>query len=155
MNEFVGKKLGEVLAFSNLGVELFERGEEALQDTFPEFKGIKEAFGRQADEVKQLSEAGGVGEVTMTKSEATGEKLRGMMETYIGDEWDNTAELLEWMGFFEGAAAVHWKLVEGAADSLGDSELRELAQDGIKLHHDLLHQAQEAIAGVGADKAKQ
>lgn len=155
MNEFVGKKLGEVLAFSNIGIEMLERGEGALKDTLPGYKGAKEAFSKQADEVKEVAESGGVGGVTAAKAEATGNKLRGMMETYIGDEWGNSAELLEWMGFFEGAAVVHWRLVEGAANSLGDGTLRRLSQEGVKLHRDLLSQAEESIAGVGSKRAKE
>lgn len=155
MNEFVGKKLGEVLAFSNIGIEMLERGEGALSDTLPGYKGAREAFSKQADDIKQVADSGDVGEVTAEKAEATGDKLRGMMETYIGDEWDNSAELLEWMGFFEGAAVVHWKLVEGAANSLGDGNLRRLSQEGAKLHRDLLGQAEEAIAGVGSRRAKE
>ena len=155
MNEFVGKKLGEVLAFSNLGIELFDRGESALRDAFEDFDALKETFLAQAASIKDVAQVGGVGEVTEKKGAATEDKLRGMMETYIGDEWDNLAELLEWMGFFEGAAVVHWRLVEGAAETLDDSELHQLAADGADLHHDLLHRAQGEIKAIGAKKANE
>lgn len=154
MNEFVAKKLGEVLAFSLIGVELFERGESALNGAFDDYDEIKLAFKEQATQIRQAVEAEDVSNTTETKAEATGNKLRGMMETYIGDEWDNLAELLEWMGFFEGAAVIHWKLVEGAANSLDDSSLMELAENGTTLHHDLFHRAQELIRDVGAKRAK-
>lgn len=154
MNEFVGKKLGEVMAFSNIGVELLERGESALKEAMDDYDEIKMAFGEQATQIKEAAEAGGVLETTESKAQATGDKLRGMMETYIGDEWENLAELLEWMGFFEGAAVVHWKLVEGAAGTLGDSSLASLAENGATLHHDLLHRTQELISQVGAERAQ-
>lgn len=154
MNEFVGKKLGEVMAFSNIGVELLERGEVALKEAMGDYDEIKMAFGEQATQIKEAAEAGGVLETTDSKAQATGDKLRGMMETYIGDEWENLAELLEWMGFFEGAAVVHWKLVEGAAGTLGDSSLTSLAENGATLHHDLLHRAQELVSQVGAERAQ-
>ena len=155
MNEFVGKKLGEVMAFSQLGIELFERGEEALKTVIEDYDKVVGDFGKQSEEIQQLAETHGIDEVMMTKAEATGGKLRGMMETYIGDEWDNTAELLEWMGFFEGAAVVHWKLVEGASTALENDEMHELAQFGANLHHDLFHKAQEAIMGVGSARAQE
>lgn len=154
MNEFVGKKLGEVLAFSNIGVELFERGEATFREAFSDYDELKNVFVQQADDVKDVAKAGGVDETTEKKASATGDKLRGMMETYIGDEWDNLAELLEWMGFFEGAAVVHWRLVEGAAETLDDSTLHQLAADGADLHHDLLHRAQGEIKAIGAERAK-
>lgn len=155
MNEFVGKKLGEVMAFSQLGIELFERGEEALKTVIEDYDRVVSDFGKQSEEIQQLAETHGVDEITMAKAEATGSKLRGMMETYIGDEWDNTAELLEWMGFFEGAALVHWKLVEGASTTLESDEMQELAQFGANLHQDLLGRAQEAIMIVGSARAQE
>ncbi len=155
MNEFVGKKLGEVLAFSNLGIELFDRGAEVLEGQFEDFGALKETFLAQAESVKDIAQVGGVYEVTEKKAVATEQKLRGMMETYIGDEWSNLAELLEWMGFFEGAAVVHWRLVEGAAETLDDNELHQLAADGADLHHDLLHRAQAHIKSIGAKRANE
>lgn len=154
MNEFVAKKLGEVLAFSNIGVELFERGEAALKEAFSDYDNIKEAFNKQGEEIGVAVEEAGVSDTTLTKATATSNKLRGMMETYIGDEWDNLAELLEWMGFFEGAAVIHWKLVEGAAEALDDEDLLNLAKTGVIVHHDLFHTAQNLIKQVGGDRAK-
>lgn len=155
MNEFVGKKLGEVLAFSRLGVELFERGETALKTMFEDYDRVVENFRKQAGEVEQAAAAGEVTGTAADKAEATLGKLRGMMVTYIGDQWDNPAELLEWMGFFEGAAIVHWRLVEGAASELGNDSLHELAQFGVNLHDGLLTRAQEAITQIGASRAKE
>ena len=153
MNEFVGKKLGEVLAFSNLGIELFDRGEKVLEGAFEDFDALKETFLAQAESVKDVSQVGGVSGVTEKKADATEEKLRGMMETYIGDEWDNLAELFEWMGFFEGAAIVHWRLVEGVAEALDDSSLHQLAADGADLHSSLLQRAQDGIKSIGTERA--
>lgn len=155
MNEFVGKKLGEVLAFSRLGVELFERGETALKTVFEDYDRVVENFRKQAGEVEQAAAGGEVAGITADKAEATLGKLRGMMVTYIGDQWDNPAELLEWMGFFEGAAIVHWRLVEGAASELENDALHELAQFGVNLHDGLLTRAQEAITQIGAKRAKE
>lgn len=155
MNEFVAKKLGEVLAFSNIGIELFERGETVLKEAFSDYDNIKESFSKQGEEIGVTVEEAGVSDITLSKSLATGNKLRGMMETYIGDEWDNLAELLEWMGFFEGAAVIHWKLVEGVAEALDDENLLNLAKAGISVHHDLFHTAQGLIKEVGGNRAKE
>lgn len=155
MNEFVAKKMGEVLAFSNVGVELFERGESALKEVFSDYEEVKRTFQEQASNIKQFADTGGVTDTLEEKAQATGDKLRGMMETYIGDEWDNPAELLEWLGFFEGAATVHWRVIEGAAKTLEDDSLYGFAVDGADFRHDLLHRSQEEIKKIGARRAQQ
>jgi hypothetical protein len=112
MNDFVAKKLGEVMAFTSMGLELIERGGQALAGALGEktVNQTRSDLESQLENIKTYAS-----ETTLTKAEATGGKLRGMAETYIGDQWDNPAELLEWLGFFEGAALVHWQLVSGAA----------------------------------------
>lgn len=155
MNEFVAKKLGEVLAFSNIGIELFERSETALKEAFSDHTEIQQTFQEQATNIKQFVETGGVLETTESKAQATGDKLRGMMETYIGEEWDNLAELLEWMGFYEGAAVVHWRVIEGAAENLEDDLLHQFAADGAELHQDLLRRVQEEIKKIGSKRSRQ
>ena len=154
MNEFVAKKLGEVLAFSNIGMELFERSDSTLREAFSDVDEIKQTFQEQASNIKQFTDTSGVWETTEAKAEATGDKLRGMMETYIGDEWDNLAELLEWLGFMEGAAVVHWRVIEGAGETQNDELLQQFAADGAEFRHDLLHRVQEETKKVGAKRAR-
>lgn len=49
------------------------------------------------------------------KYERTVVKITGMMEMYIGSEWDNDIEILEWCGFHLGAGLVHAALIQGGA----------------------------------------
>jgi hypothetical protein len=155
MNEFTAKKLGEVLAFAVVGKEIFERGSIALGTVLTTAGVSKNTDSAQmhADAVKALAEEKGVSEITLPKSEKTGAKLREMLDLYVGDQWDNPAELLEWLGFFEGAAVVHWKLVEGAAEALSDSALQELAATGVAFHQDLLTKVSTSIKELGNTKA--
>jgi len=155
MNEFTAKKLGEVLAFAIVGKEIFEKGNEALgQVLTPEGVGqIIERVNGHINTITDLAANKGTTGITLPKSEKTSEKLRKMLGLYVGDEWDNSAELLEWLGFFEGAALVHWKLVEGAGQSLSDDGLKELAKIGVDFHHNLLTQVSEAIRDLGGKKA--
>ena len=147
MNEFIAKKLGEVLAFVRIGQEMFERGGQALQEAWGEEKsvGFREALKTQTAKLEGLSS-----EVSKTKADATTKKLRGMMEVYIGDEWDNPTELLEWSGFYLGSAIIHWALVEGAARSQPDSKLDQLAKSAIKLNQGLLANSKEQITKIAA-----
>ncbi len=155
MNEFTAKKLGEVLAFANVGVEIFEKGKEALSQVLtPEGVGyVMENARGHARAITELAAAEGTSDTTISKSHKTGDKLREMLHLYVGDQWDNPAELLEWLGFFEGAALVHWKLVEGAALALKDDKLKDIAKIGVDFHHDLLTQVSESIRNLGGKKA--
>lgn len=155
MNEFTAKKLGEVLAFAIVGKEIFEKGREALEEvlTSEGVNQIIESVNAHANAITGLAGAEGTTDITLPKSEKTADKLRKMLDLYVGDEWDNSAELLEWLGFFEGAALVHWKLVEGAGQALEDDKLKDLAKTGVDFHHNLLAQVSEAIRNLGGKKA--
>lgn len=151
MNEFAAKKLGEVLAFCNAGIEILKKGSVAVTD-FEQVKNSSSHLSEQAGKIEKLAEKHGVGEITVAKSEKTAEKLLKMAELYIGDEWDNPAELLEWFGFFEGAAIIHWKLVEGVAKQIADQDMINLADSGVSLHTDLLAEVASEISAYASKK---
>lgn len=156
MNEFTGKKLGEVLAFCEVGEETFKKGINALNEKLGgEF--VADYIVRSNmyfESVKKFAGDGGVGEVATTKLEATGKKLRAMRDLYVGDQWDNATELLEWSGFFEGAAIVHFALVRGVAMELGNNELLNLVNEAIDFHYQILERAEAELESVGQDKTK-
>ena len=155
MNEFTAKKLGEVLAFAVVGEEIFEKGKEALTTVLGAggVSRVVESAVAHASAITALATAEGTTEITLPKSEKTGAKLRQMLDLYVGDQWDNPAELLEWLGFFEGAALVHWKLVEGAGVALRDDKLKDLASTGVDFHQNLLAEVSTAIRELGGKKA--
>ncbi len=154
MNEFTAKKLGEVLAFCQVGAETMEKGKQAFASALSDqdIDALVTTLSEQAQKIESLTENK---DVTMTKAEATGKKLRAMRDLYVGDEWDNPAELMEWSGFFEGAAVVHWDLVIGASEVLNNEELKDLAMTGRAFHHDLFHAASGALKVIGRTKAAQ
>ena len=149
MNEFVSKKLGEVLAFTNVGQQLVDRGGEALVEALGEetVKNYSAHLVAQQEKLKSLAN-----EITHQKATATGQKLMGMAETYIGDQWDNPTELLEWLGFFEGAALVHWHVIAGA--SRHTAEVGALSQSGIELHDEILRRVRDGLEEIGARRAQ-
>ncbi|HEY1074364.1 MAG TPA: hypothetical protein VGE59_01535 [Patescibacteria group bacterium] len=156
MNEFTAKKLGEVLAFCRVGAETIEKGHEGfvkVADVEKLEKTISQ-LNNHADMIIDFADKAGMKEVTLTKCEGTSNKLRAMRDMYVGEEWDNAAELLEWKGFFEGAAIVHWALVEGAAKSLDLAELADLADDAQDKHEDLLEFVSKSLEKIGSEKAK-
>ncbi len=154
MTEFSARKLGEVLAFARVGSETMERGRTALASVFGEAE-VAELIESQKQHdiaITAASTAADMAEKTLAKAEGTGSKLRSMRDMYVGDEWDNPAELMEWLGFFEGAAIVHWSLVKGAAEGMGNAEVGSLAQTGIQFHQGVFNTVNEKIAVYARNK---
>jgi hypothetical protein len=154
MNEFTAKKLGEVLAFAEVGMETFDKGRDAFVSVLGEeaVQSFVEESQIHADTIRSIAEKEGVSEIVMKKLDGTGSKLRAMRDLYVGDQWDNATELLEWSGFFEGAATVHWALVKGAAEAKADTDLITLAEAGRNRHHMILEKATELLYEVGKKK---
>ncbi len=148
MNEFVAKKLGEVLAFSRIGIECQQRAGGAFAEVLEDPSSFAEQLNLFADAVDQKAN-----EVTRTKAEKTANKLRGMMESYIGDEWDNPTEILEWLSFFTGAATAHWSLISGAAQSIQDVDLENTANQALNTYTSYLQEVIEKLKENGQQRA--
>jgi hypothetical protein len=157
MNEFVGKKLGELLAFSRVGNDTYEKGRAALVEALGAEKvaDIEEKNRMHGDEIMRLATEGGVIDTTLAKAAATEEKLKKMRDMYVGDQWDNATELMEWSGFFEGAAVVHWALMRGAAEGMNDETLLALTEEGVNWHYEMIELAEGHLETIGQDKAVQ
>ncbi len=155
MNEFVAKKLGEVLAFTSVGTDTIERGRAALVEALgaDKVQEMEEKNRLHGETVVKVATEAGVIDTTLAKAEKTGDKLKAMRDMYVGDQWDNATELLEWSGFFEGAAIVHWGLVKGVAESLNNEDLLLLSQEAITWHYELLELVETELQAKGADKA--
>lgn len=155
LNEFTAKKLGEVLAFSVVQKEIFAKGSDALSQVLgtDRVSQVTQSAEGHVRTIIDLATTEGVETTTLPKSEKTGDKLRQMLDLYVGDQWDNPAELLEWLGFFEGAALIHWKLVEGTGVSLNDPRLQGLSKIGVDFHQGLLTEVANGIKELGGKKA--
>lgn len=155
INEFVAKKLGEVLAFSRVGSDTIEKGHAALVQALGEEK-VQDMLDKNrmhGEEVVRIATDAGVIDTTLEKSTKTEEKLRSMRNLYVGDQWDNATELLEWSGFFEGAAIVHWALVRGAGEGVDDESLITLANEAVNYHYEILDQSESELGTTGQDKS--
>jgi hypothetical protein len=156
MNEFTAKKLGEVLAFATVGTETWNQGKAALTSVFGD-EGVDSyvsALSTIKDSIHAIADRGGVLETVMGKLEKTGEKLRKMRDMYVGDEWDNPTELLEWSGFFEGAAVVHASLLQGASEEIGHAELLSVATQSLNHHKSIFDEVTKQLYLVGHTKAR-
>jgi hypothetical protein len=155
MNEFTAKKLGEILAFSEVGAETFKMGQTALAEQLGTETAV-DYIGKcvvHGEAIKKIAEDNGMLDTVLTKLEGTGKKLRAMRDLYVGDQWDNAVELMEWSGFFEGAAVVHFALVKGAAEAIVDERLMLLAEEGMNMHYEMLDRAESELNSVGQARA--
>jgi hypothetical protein len=155
MNEFVAKKLGEVLAFNSVGTDTIEKGRAALTSSLGEERvhDMLEKNRMHSESIMKVATDAGVIDTTLAKAGKTEEKLKKMRDLYVGEAWDNATELMEWSGFFEGAAIVHWTLVRGAAEGMNDEGLLVLAQEAVNWHYEQLEMAEGELGTTGQNKA--
>jgi len=156
MTEFTAKKLGEVLAFCRTGLLLAEKSGEAMVGALGDGEDLKFAaeLKSHASDLELIANGQNVQDITFPKAEKTGAKLKQMMELYVGQEWGNPSEIMEWMGFFEGSAIVHWQLVVGSAEALMDENLLQLSQHAVDFHRATLTKVGDALRKIGAKKTK-
>ena len=133
MNEFSAKKLGEVLAFTEVKTDTLTRGATALALAWGQDRldAINQEITRQKEAITHIAQQADVFDIVRTKADNTGKKLMAMRDLYVGDQWDNAVELMEWSGFFEGAAIVHFALVRGVAETINHENLLAVSQDAI------------------------
>lgn len=157
MNDFTAKKLGEVLAFARVLALTLDRGGEALAQAIAQndLEDIRTANEQHIKTLETGEPYSDVRDALLAKADKTAKKLTAMQDLYLADEddWDDPAELMEWLGFFEGAAMVHWNLVIGAAHSVGKKDLTDLAESGVDLHTNFLVIVANAIQAHGAERA--
>lgn len=147
MDNTLAKKIGEVLAFERGLAELFDKGRVGLKSFWDDVgvdTVIKQASVR-ATNIENWSSGAGVAEVVMAKAEGTGNKLIAMRDMYLQDHWDDGVEILEWLGFLEGAAIVHCSLVVEGGKVSGYEDLTHLATVAYDFHSDFLSQVSKLI----------
>jgi hypothetical protein len=156
MNEFIVKKLGEVKAFIIISGEFYGRGREALEKVLDgaEMERVVRTITEQTERLEQLIDDLGEREIIDAKAMATAEKLRTMSEVYMKKEedWADPAEVLEWLGFFEGAAAVHFHLASGAGRGLGLVDVSSFAEAAAEFHENFLDDVAAALSRYAEDK---
>lgn len=157
MNEFTAKKLGEVMAFTQVGLETFDKSKGVLQSIMGEDKVATstKTLLSQKDIINTLADRAGTLATVLDKFERVVEKLHKIRDLYEGDQWQDPIELMEWLGFFEGGAVVHASLLTGAAEEIGHAELLSLSNEVLNFHKDLLESVTELLHLVGRKEASE
>jgi hypothetical protein len=156
MNTFVAKKIGEVLAFARIGKDTSKKGEKGFIEVLGEdcYKDTIKHFGELEKKIVAISEEHDVLGIVEEKAKKTTEKVTAMRDMYVGDRWDDAGELLEWTGFYVGAAIVHWKLVHGSAKTLKFEDLEMLSRQSIDFYSSMLDSVGEMLEKIGAEGVK-
>ncbi len=148
VDEQTARKMGEVLAFAKLGDETFKKGQESLSSVLGQ-KFLNEFFSQNDVQIDALYEIAGGGEIEermCQNLEKTYEKLATMRGLYLKEEdWRDATEIMVWLGFFEGAAIVHWRLILGLSEKHKIAGLAELANKAINFHQSLFDSIQSSI----------
>lgn len=154
MTEKIAKKVGEAHAFAHVLEHTFTLNEEVMSTLLSGYAGtVTDTAQAQKAELETIAESVGMKEIVVTKSEKTSNKITSMGETYVGDDWDDTAEVLEWMSFFVGGAIVHWQLIAGAAEKMEDEHFKDVAAAGTDYYTQLMSQLKEYAVIVGQQRA--
>lgn len=144
--------MGEVLAFARIGTDTMEKGEDGFSKLLSEgdIEDLKRAFNDLEHRIMAVAEADNALEEIEADSHAPEEKVLVMRDTYIGENWDDESDLLEWMGFYVGASLVHWHLIYGAAEALGFEELLAVARDAVDFYRTLFVSDERTLQDIGS-----
>ena len=154
MNEKITKKIGEASAFAQVLLATYEANEPVMKELLD---GIASTVVKTAESQKtalqSLCDEAGAVSILKPKAEKTAEKITKMGEMYVGDQWDDVAEVLEWMSFFVGGAIVHWQLIAGAGEAMGHTALKRVADAGVSYYTELMDQLKVAANKVGTERS--
>jgi len=146
------QKLGEILAFSQRGVEIYQKNRSPLQAALDptEIDNVihknQEISNKLVETLKKSPDAADATETEMQeKAEKSIKKFKAMEDVYLEGSKE-PAEVMEWLGFFEGSAMVHFSLVHDMAKEEKLDDFAGIAKDGEKFHHDTLHKIRKSIA---------
>ena len=154
MNEKITKKIGEAYAFAQVFETTFSNNEAVVTELIGEAaSAVVEATSGQKASLATICEQAGTTDILMLKVEKTAEKITRMGEMYVGDDWDDAAEVLEWLSFFVGGAIVHWELIAGAGAAMGHSAMVRIASEGVTYYEDLMSQLKVAANEVGVKRS--
>ncbi len=155
MTEKTAKKIGEAYAFAQVLSETYNSNTEVMNELLGEHaETLLDITRVQTEELSDIAEEGNMVEVVLPKAERTGAKITKMGEMYVGDDWDDVAEVLEWMSFFVGGAIVHWQLIAGSAHEMKHDHFANIAGVGTEYYASLMKQLRDYALAVGKARAQ-
>ncbi len=154
MNTFISHKLGEVIAFAEIGTDTLKKGQKGFAKMLDEkeIDDMKKMFSKLEKRLGEIAKEQGVEKEAKKKAAESKEKIIKMRDMYIDGKWDVVSELLEWTGFYAGASLVHWKLIAGAAKTMKFEELETVSRQAINFYDKLFVSDEEKLQKIGAER---
>ena len=154
MNEKITKKVGEACAFAQVLEATYQANEVVMKELLAEHAStLVKTTGSQMTALKSICDEAGTVSILGPKVEKTADKITRMGEMYVGDDWDDSAEVLEWMSFFVGGAIIHWQLIAGAGTEMGHTALNRVASSVVLYDEGLIEQLKAAAPSVGTERS--
>lgn len=144
MDTFLIKKLGEAFAFTRAFRDTLQKGKKGFLKIMDkkEFNSILTANESHIGSIMKVVEEHDIDEEVRERAARTEEKLNKMRAIYLPREnnFSDPVDVSEWMGFFEGAAYLHWVVVRDEAEKEGVDKLQKLADKAAEFHETILEQ---------------
>lgn len=146
--------MGEAYAFAQVLETTFTANEAVMTELLGTAANtVVATASEQRAALHAICDAAGTSDILLPKAEKTTAKITNMGEMYVGDDWDDAAEVLEWMSFFVGGAIVHWQLIAGAGAAMDDEMLTDAATSGVVYYEALMDQLKVAARMVGEERS--
>lgn len=132
MNDFTVKKTAEAVAFMQICHEVVKRAGQSFTDNFPELNDVLTNYPYEsisdciADDKRQLYEG---------KLSRTIAKLQQISQLYVGDEWNDPAEVLEVLSLLLGGTVGHCAVSRPSEAAVGANILLREHLDVAQLHY--------------------
>lgn len=155
MNEFVAKKLGEVIAIARMGNDTINKAKKAFGEFLSEADmndAIQKAE-KQIDEILAFATEKNIIDSVKAEAEKTSVKIEKMRDAYIESNWEDASVIFEWWGFFGGGALAHWNLVKGIGEALEIDAFVQIAYNAIAYHENLYDTSISLLAEIGRNKS--
>jgi len=154
MNEKITKKIGEACAFAQVLDTTYSANQSVMLTLLgDQASTVAKTAAAQVTALQAICDEAGTTGVLLPKVDKTAVKITGMGEAYVGDDWDDAAEVLEWLSFFVGGAIVHWQLIAGAGTAMGHTSLARVADAGVEYYEGLMTQLKVAATQIGTQRA--
>jgi hypothetical protein len=162
MNEFVAQKLALILAFAEVGSEIYLKAKPAMEGAFgvERVAQIIKSNTTQIETINKIGRECEITEILEREKEKNKNKIKLIENLCMSDNWSSTEETLEWLGLFEGAIMVYWSFVLGASEAfieeqktLTHNDLNLVASLGYNLHSEILRESNEQLRKIGYKKS--
>ena len=147
MEEVISHQLGMAMALCSLGAETISEHKALLAKCLDAGELIKaiRMFEDHAKRSEEIAEAEGLTVKAQEACETAGETFRLMRTDFFAAMGKDITHILAWMAMSSASGIAIWSTLEGAADSSGNLELENLANEALGFQKDLLEKSEKAL----------